>query len=283
MKPDAAEIRRQVAAALAEDIGGGDLTAALVPVDQQARAHVVAREDAVICGQAWFECAFRELDANTKFTWFCPEGGQVRADGRVATVQGQARALLSAERCALNFLQTLSGTATVTAKYVAAMDNDHCRLLDTRKTIPGLRHAQKYATKVGGAHNHRMGLYDMVLIKENHIMAAGGISQAVTLARRTAGAARIEVEVENLAELRNALAAEPDIIMLDEFSLAEMREAVALNRQRATPVPLEASGSIDLHNIAEVAATGVDYVSVGAITKHLRAIDLSMRFEFGGG
>jgi len=275
-----ADLDAQVSAALREDVGGGDVTAALVPPEQRVRGQIVSREAAILCGQPWVEACFRQLDPEIRLTWHLPEGATLAPGARVCTVEGAARGVLTGERTALNFLQLLSGTATTAHRFAQAVAGTGCTVLDTRKTLPGLRSAQKYAVRCGGAANHRMGLYDMVLIKENHILAAGSIGAAVGAARRLAAGVRIEVEVESLEELEQAFAAAPDIVMLDEFSLEDMREAVARNRTRGRPVQLEASGSVSLESIAEVAATGVDFISVGALTKHVRAVDLSMRLEF---
>jgi nicotinate-nucleotide pyrophosphorylase (carboxylating) len=277
------DLGNQVEAALAEDIGGGDVTAALVPAAQRVRGRVITREAAVLCGVAWVDETFRRLDAAVQLTWHAADGALLRAGEVIFEIAGPARAVLSGERTALNFLQLLSGTATTTRAYVEAVAGTGCRILDTRKTVPGLRTAQKYAVRCGGADNHRMGLFDQILIKENHIAAAGSIAAAIEAARHRAPAVPVEVEVESLGELTQALDAHPDIVMLDEFTLHDLRAAVALNRARGTPVKLEASGSVCLENIRAIAATGVDYVSVGSLTKHLRAVDLSMRLEFSGG
>lgn len=274
-----ADLPEQVSRALREDIGSGDLTAQLVPATQSARASVLCRESAVICGSAWFDESFRQLDATVHVHWQVSDGESVAPGTILCELTGPARALLSGERTALNFLQLLSATATVTAQHVRAVAGTDCRVLDTRKTIPGLRTAQKYAVRCGGGQNHRLGLHDMILIKENHIAAAGSIAAAVQSARAQSPGVPVEVETENLEEFAQALAAASDIIMLDDFSLADMRRAVALNRASMDPVRLEASGGVNLPALAAVAATGVDYVSVGALTKHIRAIDLSMRLE----
>ncbi len=275
-----ADLDAQVTAALREDVGRGDVTAALVPPEQRVRGQIMSREAAILCGQPWVAACFRQLDPEIRLTWHLPEGAALAPGARVCTVEGAARGVLTGERTALNFLQLLSGTATAAHRFAQAVAGTGCTVLDTRKTLPGLRSAQKYAVRCGGAANHRMGLYDMVLIKENHILAAGSIGAAVGAARRLAAGVRIEVEVESLEELEQAFAAAPDIVMLDEFSLEDMREAVVRNRARGRPVQLEASGSVSLESIAEIAATGVDFISVGALTKHVRAVDLSMRLEF---
>jgi nicotinate-nucleotide pyrophosphorylase (carboxylating) len=275
-----ADLPQQVAGALAEDIGGGDLTAALVPADRVGRATVITRESAVVCGIPYVEATFEAVDPRVRLEWRVAEGDSVAANQLLFSLEGPARALLTAERTALNFLQLLSATATAAHSYAVLLEGTNCRLLDTRKTIPGLRSAQKYAVRVGGGHNHRMGLFDGILIKENHIMAAGSIAGAVTAARLGATHVPVEVEVENLSELRQAIAAGADIAMLDNFSLDAMREAVAVNASAAKPLKLEASGGITTATIREIAETGVDFISVGSITKHVRAVDLSMRFEW---
>jgi nicotinate-nucleotide pyrophosphorylase (carboxylating) len=279
-KLDSQYIARQVAAALAEDLGAGDVTAALVPSQQQVRAHVVAREPAVLCGTQWVTETFHQLDAAIRLDWQAADGERIAADQVLLNVAGPARPILTGERTALNFLQTLSATATAASRYVEAVAGTQCRILDTRKTLPGLRLAQKYATRCGGAQNHRIGLYDMVLIKENHIIAAGSIATAIAAARRTSPGVPVEVEVESLTEFDQALAAGADIILLDELSLDDIRTAVARNRERGSKARLEASGSVTLATVRDIALTGVDYISVGSITKHVQAIDLSMRFEF---
>jgi nicotinate-nucleotide pyrophosphorylase (carboxylating) len=278
--PVPADLPQQVARALAEDLGTGDLTAALIPADRIGRAAVITREPAIVCGIPYVNATFDAVDARVRVEWRVAEGDSVAADQILFALEGPARALLTAERTALNFLQLLSGTATAAHSYAVLLEGTNCRLLDTRKTIPGLRTAQKYAVRVGGGHNHRMGLFDGILIKENHIMAAGSIGNAVAEARRGGGHVPVEVEVENLSELQQAIAAGADIAMLDEFSLQTMREAVAHNSAAPSPLKLEASGGITSSTIRDIAATGVDYISVGSITKHVRAIDLSMRFEW---
>jgi nicotinate-nucleotide pyrophosphorylase (carboxylating) len=278
--PVPADLPQQVARALAEDIGAGDLTAALIPADRIGRATVITREPAIVCGIPYVKATFDAVDAGVQVEWRVAEGDSVAADQLLFALEGPARALLTAERTALNFLQLLSGTATAAHSYAVLLEGTNCRLLDTRKTIPGLRTAQKYAVRVGGGHNHRMGLFDGILIKENHIMAAGSITQAVAEARRGGAKVPVEVEVENLAQLLQAIDAGADIAMLDNYSLPAMREAVAANARAKKPLKLEASGGITSATIREVAETGVDFISVGSITKHVRAIDLSMRFEF---
>ena len=273
-------ISRQVATALAEDLGAGDVTAALVPDTQQVRAQILAREPAVLCGTDWVEATFRQLDPSVRLEWLVHDGERLVANLPVLRLHGPARPILTGERTALNFLQTLSATATAASAYVEAVAGTGCKILDTRKTLPGLRLAQKYAARCGGAQNHRLGLYDMVLIKENHIIAAGSIATAITTARRNNPGIPVEVEVESLEEFAQALAAGPDIIMLDELSRADMREAVARNKAAGGKTKLEASGSVTLETVREIALTGVDFISIGGITKHVRAVDLSMRFEF---
>lgn len=262
--------------ALEEDIRDGDLTADLVPEANQATATIICREAAVICGRPWFNEVFRQIDPNIQIEWAVDEAESVEADQLLCTLKGSARAILTAERTALNFLQTLSATATVTARYVAQLQNSRTQLLDTRKTIPGLRLAQKYAVHCGGGTNHRIGLFDAILIKENHIMAAGGIKEAVFTAKTQHPGTTVEVETENLDEVRQALEAGADIIMLDNFTLAQMHEAVALVDGRAK---LEVSGNVEIDQLKELATTEVDFISTGAITKHIQAIDLSMRFQ----
>jgi len=273
-------IARQVTAALAEDLGAGDVTAALVPAQQQVRAQIIAREPAILCGTDWASETFRQLDPGISLEWLTSDGERLVADAPLVKVSGAARPILSAERTALNFLQTLSATATAAHRYVEAVAGTGCRILDTRKTIPGLRLAQKYAARCGGAQNHRLGLHDMVLLKENHIIAAGSIATAIGVARRTSAGIPVEVEVESLAEFDQALAAGADIIMLDELTLDDMRSAVTRNRERGSKAKLEASGSVTLATVRDIALTGVDYISIGGITKHVQAVDLSMRFEF---
>jgi nicotinate-nucleotide pyrophosphorylase (carboxylating) len=277
-----ADLESQVEAALREDIGSGDVTAALVPAAQQVRGSVVTREAAVLCGCAWATETFRRLDPRVQLTWCAADGDRLGAQQVVFALTGPARPVLTGERTALNFLQLLSATATATRRFVDAVAGTGCRILDTRKTLPGLRSAQKYAVRCGGGANHRMGLYDRVLIKENHIAAAGSISAAIAAARRTAPGVTVEVEVESLAEMEEALQAHPDIIMLDELSLPDLRSAVALNRAGGAKALLEASGSVSLETVRAIAETGVDYVSVGGLTKHVHAVDLSMRLEFSG-
>jgi nicotinate-nucleotide pyrophosphorylase (carboxylating) len=267
-----------VARALAEDIGSGDVTAALVPAGHVARATLITRDAMVLCGTAWVDETFRQLDLSIAVTWRARDGAELPAGSALCEIAGPARAILTGERCALNFLQTLSGTATTTRTYSGVVAGTACIILDTRKTIPGLRLAQKYAVRCGGGRNHRMGLYDMVLVKENHVIAAGSITAAITVARTQSPGVPVEIEVESLDEFREALGAKPDVIMLDEFSLPDMRTAVAERNAAAAIVPLEASGGLDLASIRAVAEAGIDYISIGALTKHLTAIDLSLRF-----
>jgi len=276
--PDLVE---QVVCALAEDVGSGDLTAALVPAGRQGRATVITREAAVLCGRPWFDEVFRQVDPAVRVQWDAAEGAAVEPGQRLCRLEGPARSLLTGERTALNFLQTLSGTATVTRSYVQTVAGLPCRILDTRKTLPGLRRAQKYAVRCAGGSNHRMGLYDGILVKENHIMAAGSIAAAVSAARAAGASVPVEVEVETLDELRQALDAGADMALLDEFSLDDLRAAVAMNRSHPRgPMKLEASGNVTYETLRGIAETGVDFVSIGSLTKHLRAVDLSMRFEF---
>ncbi len=271
-------IEEQVNSFLREDVGSGDLTALIVPEESQAVATIITRQGMIVCGQAWLDAVFRTLDAGVEIIWLVEEGEWVDADSQLCTLSGNARALLTGERTALNILQTLSAVATESWQFSSAVDGTNCQILDTRKTLPGLRFAQKYAVKCGGCLNHRFGLFDGILIKENHILAAGSISAAVSRARLISSV-MVEVEVENQRELREAVAARPDRIMLDNFSLDEMREAVAWVAGR---IPLEASGDVTLEAINSIAQTGVDFISVGALTKHIEAIDLSMRISVDG-
>jgi nicotinate-nucleotide pyrophosphorylase (carboxylating) len=277
-----ADLGSQVDAALAEDIGRGDVTAALVPAAPRVRGRVTTREAAVLAGRPWVDETFRRLDPAVQLTWHAADAEPVTPGQVLFEIAGPARPVLTGERTALNFLQLLSGTATATRAYVDAVAGTRCRILDTRKTLPGLRTAQKYAVRCGGADNHRFGLFDQVLIKENHIAAAGSITAAIAAARAGPEQVRIEVEVETAQELEEALAAAPDIILLDEFSLSDLRAAVALRDAHAGAVKLEASGGVSLKTVRAIAETGVDYVSVGSITKHVAAVDLSMRLQFGG-
>ena len=270
------DISATVQRALAEDIGDGDLTAALIPATAHARGRVITREPAVLCGIAWFDEVFRQVDDAIAIHWEAGDGATVKKDQVLCRMEGPARGMLTAERSALNFLQTLSGTATMTRRYAEAIKGTRATIRDTRKTLPGLRSAQKYAVRCGGAHNLRMGLFDGILIKENHIMAAGGIAQSVAAARASSAKVPVEVEVETLGQLEEALGAGADIVLLDNFTQERMVEAVRLTAGRAK---LEASGGIDLASTKAVAQTGVDYISVGSLTKNVDAVDLSMRFE----
>jgi nicotinate-nucleotide pyrophosphorylase (carboxylating) len=269
-----------VAAALAEDVGAGDLTAALIDEDEVVGASIIAREPLVLAGHPWATEVFRQLDERVLVDWYVEDGQRADADDVICKLVGPARPLLTGERTALNFLQTLSGTATLTAEFVDAVAGTRARVLDTRKTLPGLRLAQKYAVRCGGGHNHRVGLYDAILIKENHVKSAGSITEALRRAQHTAGEVLVEVEVESLDELREALDAGAGRILLDNFSLDDMREAVAINAGYGyVAAELEASGNVSLATIRAIAETGVDYISTGAITKNVRAIDLSMLFR----
>ena len=270
----AEDIRTSAARLLAEDVGPGDITAQLIPAKQWAWARVVSREDAVLCGVAWVDELYRRLDPSVRLTWHAADGDALSPDQVFLELEGPARSLMTGERAALNLLQTLSGTATRTRDYAARVADTGVALLDTRKTLPGLRLAQKYAVTCGGGHNHRLGLHDAFLIKENHIAACGGIAEAVTSARRIASDLPVEVEVESLDELDAALEAGADTIMLDNFALETLREAVARNAGRSR---LEASGNVSEATLREIAETGVDCISIGALTKDVKAIDLSMR------
>jgi len=272
-----ADLPEQVSRALREDVGSGDVTAQLIAATAHARAQVLCREAAVLCGSAWFAETFRQLDSEVQVRWNFDDGAHIAPNTVLCELSGPARAILTGERTALNFLQLLSATATVTARFAKALAGTATRILDTRKTIPGLRSAQKYAVRCGGGENHRMGLYDRVLIKENHIAACGSIAAAVAAARASAPGILVEVETEDLAEVASALAAQCDIILIDEFSLEDMKRAVALNRAAARPAKIEASGSVSLERLADIAATGVDYISSGGLTKHVQAIDMSLR------
>ena len=278
--PLAPEITRNVAAALAEDIGSGDLTASLVPGERQVKATVISREAGVLCGTAWFDETVRRLDPQAMVRWQAADGERIAPDQLLCTIEGNGRALLSAERSALNFLQLLSAVASKARLYADAIAGTGAQVVDTRKTLPGLRIAQKFAVRCGGGGNHRLALWDAILIKENHIHAAGGIAQALAAARRVAEQAAerckfIQIEVESIAELQTALAAGATMILLDNFTLDMLREAARLNAGRAV---LEASGNVSLETIRAIAETGVDRISVGALTKDVKALDLSMRF-----
>jgi nicotinate-nucleotide pyrophosphorylase (carboxylating) len=273
--PDPALVESQVQAALTEDLDGGDLTASLLPADQPSQVELITREASVVCGRPWFDTVFRLLDPEVDITWLVSEGERVGAGQRLCLLKGRTRALLSGERTAMNYLQTLSGTATRARRYADAVAGIPVLVLDTRKTLPGLRVQQKYAVRCGGCHNHRMGLYDAILIKENHILAAGSIGAALVAAHSLHPEVETEIEVESLEELREALDAGARQVLLDNFGLADLRHAVALNGGRAR---LEASGGISLKTIRTVAETGVDRISVGDLTKDVTAVDLSMRF-----
>ena len=274
------DIERAVRDALSEDLGGtldphADITAQLIPEHKEGEAYVITREAGVFCGKAWVEEVFEQLGGQVKVEWQVADGDKVSPNQELFRLRGPARILLTGERTALNFVQSLSGVASLTARYMQEIAGTHCKLLDTRKTVPGLRTALKYAVTCGGGTNHRMGLFDAYLIKENHILACGGIAEAVNEARHLNPGKKVEVEVENLDELRQALAARADIIMLDNFQVPMMVEAVAINQGQAK---LEVSGNVSLATIREYAQTGVDFISVGALTKHVQAMDLSMRF-----
>ncbi len=271
-------IQQNVRTAIEEDIGESDYTAQLIAPNQQTEATLIVREPAIICGISWVQECFKQIAPNTQICWQVNEGDQVEANQVLCIITGNAREILSAERCALNFLQTLSATATVTKKYVDAIQGTHARIMDTRKTLPGLRMAQKYAVSVGGGVNQRIGLYDGILIKENHIAAAGSISAVLKAAAKVSAPHKlsIQIEVENLVELEDALNAGAKLILLDNFDIPSLKKAVEINAKRAI---LEASGGIDLSNVREIAMTGVDRISIGGLTKNIQAIDLSMRFK----
>ncbi|HSH30416.1 MAG TPA: carboxylating nicotinate-nucleotide diphosphorylase [Thiohalobacter sp.] len=270
------QVHALVRRALEEDVGGGDLTAALIPEDTGATARIISREPAVLCGQDWVNAVFAAVDDRIRIDWLAGDGDRVEPDQSLCRLQGPARGLLTGERAALNLLQTLSGTATLARRYADAVAGLPVVLLDTRKTLPGLRHAQKYAVRCGGCHNHRLGLYDGILIKENHIAAAGSIAAAVAQARRLHHRLPVEIEVEDLDQLEAAITAGADIVLLDNFDLARLREAVKLNLGR---VRLEASGGVNLETVRAIAETGVDRISIGNLTKDVQAVDLSMRFD----
>ncbi len=269
-----------VALALEEDVQTGDATASLVPADSVVLARVISREPGIVCGRPWFDQVFAQLDNQISVEWTVDEGSAILADSLLCRIKGPARPILTGERTALNFLQTLSGTASITARYAHELRDTECAVLDTRKTLPGLRMAQKYAVKTAGGRNHRMGLYDAILIKENHIMACGGIGEAIQKARELSPDLLLEIEVENLDQFAIALEARPDVIMLDNFSIQQMKKAVALAEFLGLERPkLEVSGNVEIDRLRMIAKTGVDYVSVGALTKHVQALDLSMRFK----
>ncbi len=267
------DIKSVVTITLAEDVGSGDLTAKLIPEDCRSTARIICRQQAVLCGSAWFDEVFNQLDANIKIDWHFEDGQLIQCDDCICELAGSTRSLLTGERSALNFLQMLSGTATTTHEHVQLIKDYASEILDTRKTIPGLRTAQKYAVACGGGRNHRIGLFDAILIKENHIMAAGSITSAVQQAK--SDNSQVEVEVENLEELEEAISAGADIVLLDNFSIEMMKEAVKIARDQ---VKLEASGGVDQSSLIEIAKTGVDFISIGGLTKHVRAVDFSMRF-----
>ena len=272
--PDPAVVQLNVRAALAEDVGSGDITAALIAPEVRATGRIISREYGVLCGQAWVDAVFAALDETVSVNWHRQDGQTVNPDDTLFTLEGPARSLLTGERCALNFLQLLSGTATISRRYADVVSGTGVKLLDTRKTIPGLRDAQKYAVRCGGCHNHRIGLYDAFLIKENHITACGSIAAAVTAARNYAPGKPVEVEVENLSEFEEALAAACDRVMLDNFPLEHIVQAVSLASGR---VELEASGNVTAETLLAIAQTGVDFISIGALTKDCQPLDLSMR------
>lgn len=273
------DIIRSVSYALEEDVGSGDITAELIPAEQQATATIITRDECIMSGQAWVEEVFKQLDTTVEIKWHANDGDKVAANNTLFTLKGAARSLLTGERAALNFVQLLSATATVSHHYAQRVSHTQVKLLDTRKTIPGLRTAQKYAVTCGGCYNHRIGLYDAFLIKENHIAACGGITAAINTARTNHPDKPVEVETENLTEFHEALDAGADIIMLDNFSLEDMRTAVAYNAKQDTPAKLEASGGITQETLVTIAETGVDYISIGALTKDCKAVDLSMRLN----
>jgi nicotinate-nucleotide pyrophosphorylase (carboxylating) len=272
-------LKDSVAVALAEDVGPGDLTATLVPATQRAHARIVTREDCIVCGQPWCEEVLQQTDDSIEVNWQCTEGQAAHAEQILCEIRGPARGVLTAERTILNFMQLLSATATVARRYVEAVAGTRATILDTRKTIPGLRLAQKYAVQIGGGQNHRIGLFDAILIKENHILSAGGITAAVRTAVERDNNVLIEVEVETLEQLEEGLSTGAHRLLLDNFSLTDMNKAVILRDERKSNMALEASGGITLDNVTAIAETGVDFISIGALTKDVMAIDLSMRFE----
>ena len=273
------DIQRSVRDALSEDVGTGDITAALVPAEQNSRARLISREDATLCGREWAEETFAQIDGEITIDWQVEDGQRITADTVLCTISGPARSILTGERTALNFLQLLSGTASSCHDHAQIVAGTAAKLLDTRKTLPGLRTAQKYAVRCGGCHNHRIGLYDAYLIKENHIAACGSIAAAISSAREKQPGKPVEVEVENHDELQQALDGGADIVMLDNFSLSDLKQAVVLNKNHnGGRTKLEASGNVSAETLRALAETGVDYISIGALTKHLRAIDLSLRF-----
>ncbi|AKE52622.1 carboxylating nicotinate-nucleotide diphosphorylase [Kangiella geojedonensis] len=273
-------IEYQVKRALEEDLNGldgVDVTAELINADKTAKGRLITREDCVVCGIDWFNAVFEALDPSISIEWKCQDGDKVAANDTLCELEGNARNILTAERSAMNFLQTLSGTATITSRYVRELKGTNCQLLDTRKTVPMLRLAQKYAVYCGGGKNHRMGLYDAFLIKENHIVSTGSIEEAVATARRNHPKTLVEVEVETFAQLDQALDAGADVIMLDNFSVDDMRTGVAINQMHSHTAKIEASGNVTIETLRDIAETGVDYISVGALTKHVKAVDLSLR------
>lgn len=275
-------IQYQVQKALEEDLGsleGVDVTAELIEADKAAKGRLITREDCVVCGIDWFNAVFEALDPAIKLSWKCQDGDKMSANDTLCEIEGNARNILTAERSAMNFLQTLSGTATITARYVRELKGTDCQLLDTRKTIPLMRLAQKYAVYCGGGKNHRMGLFDAFLIKENHIVSTGSIENAVKTARHNHPDTLVEVEVETFAQLDQALDAGADVIMLDNFSIDDMRTGVAINQMHSHTAKIEASGNVTIDTLRDIADTGVDFISVGALTKHVKAVDLSLRLE----
>ncbi len=275
-------IEYQVKRALEEDLNspdGVDVTAELISADKTAKGRLITREDCVVCGIDWFNAVFEALDPSIKIEWKCQDGDKVSANDTLCELEGSARNILTAERSAMNFLQTLSGTATITSRYVRELKGTNCELLDTRKTVPMLRLAQKYAVYCGGGKNHRMGLFDAFLIKENHIVSTGSIADAVATARRNHPDTLVEVEVETFAQLDQALDAGADVIMLDNFSVDDMRTGVAINQMHSHTAKIEASGNVTIETLRDIAETGVDFISVGALTKHVKAVDLSLRLE----
>ncbi len=277
----ASAIIENVSAALKEDLGSGDKTAALLPESTTASATIICREPMTLAGQPWVDEVYKQLDPSVEIEWLANDGDHLQADSEICMLRGPARALLSGERTALNFLQTLSATATTTARYVDAVTGHKAKILDTRKTLPGLRLAQKYAVRCGGGHNHRLGLFDAILIKENHITSAGGIEAAIRAAKEKHSDLPIEIEVESVSELREALGAGADRLLLDNFDIEDLQRAVDINHKEGNPpADLEASGRLTLEDIVDIAETGVDYISVGALTKDIESIDLSMRFRY---
>ncbi len=277
----ASAVIENVSAALNEDLGSGDKTAALLPESTTASATIICREPMTLAGQPWVDEVYKQLDPGIEIEWLANDGDHLQADSEICILLGPARSLLSGERTALNFLQTLSATATTTARYVNAVAGHKAKILDTRKTLPGLRLAQKYAVRCGGGNNHRLGLFDAILIKENHITSAGGIEAAIHAAKEKHSGLPIEIEVESVSELREALSAGADRLLLDNFDIEDLQRAVDINHKEGNPpADLEASGGLTLEDVVDIAETGVDYISVGALTKNIEAIDLSMRFRY---